>query len=146
MNTKVVKQWLARGYQLKKHREELERARRETYDKLTSITAQMGGEAVSGTKDPHRYDELVALNAELDAQINDIARAEREIMQAIDSVDKIQYRRVLFLRYIENRTWDNIAMCMSYHKRTVYRIHGAALASAEPFILKKLSLNVTPPL
>ena len=139
MTTKEVKAWLSRLYLLKEYRKDLERARREAYDRLTSITAAAGGSVVSGTKDPHKYDELVALNHELDEQINVIGRMELDIVRAIDSVEDLDCRKVLFLRYYENRRWDDIAMRMSYHERTVFRIHGRALKAIEPFIQKIVS-------
>ena len=128
--------WLSRLSRLKEYKRDLERARREAYDRLTSVTAAAGGSVVTGTKDPHKFDELVALNDELDAQINKISRAERDIIQAIDEVDDLDCRKVLFLRYYENRKWDDIAMRMSYHERTVYRIHGRALMAVQPFAEK----------
>lgn len=142
MTLKEVKQWLSRSYHLRKRKEELERARKETYERVTSITAGGGG-SVSGSKDPHKFDALVAINAELDSQIANIDRAQRDILRAIDELDDISYQRVLFLRYYEHMTWDDIAMNMSYAKRTVFRIHGKALAAIEPIVSRKLSLNVT---
>lgn len=146
MTTKEVKNWLSRAYHMKRHRAELERARRETFEQLTSMTAQTGGDGVSCSKEPHKYDALVALNAELDAQISAIANAEREILRIIDTLDDYSQRRLLYLRYVESRSWDDIAMEMSYSKRSVFYIHGEALHAVEPFIAKKIALNCTHPL
>ncbi len=136
MTTKEVKQWLSRGYWLRQETERLERARRETYDRLTSITATGGGTVVSGTKDPHKFDALVDLDAELERRIGEIDRIRLEILGAIKAIENDQYRIILYDRYYEHVKWDNIAMKMHYHKRTVEKMHGDALKAIEPIIVK----------
>ena len=124
-----AKAFLENAYNGRKHLEALARSRRETWERLTRITTQAGRECVKSTKDPHKYDELAALDKELDAQINALARSEREIMETINAVKDIQYRRIIHLRYMDNRTWDDIADQMFMCKRNAFRLHALALSA-----------------
>ena len=135
LQTKEVKAWLSRGYWLRQEKERLERSRRDTYDRLTSITAT-GGSGVSGTKDPHKFDALASLDGQLDDCISAIDTARLEILTAISAVENPQYRLILYDRYYDHRKWETIAMRMHYHKRTVEKMHGEALAEIAPIIEK----------
>ena len=61
----------------------------------------------------------------------------------IYSMQKENHYRVLFAKYIEDKTFDAIAEEMGYSWRQIIRIHGAALAEFEKMYGKEfVSLNV----
>ena len=66
-------------------------------------------------------------------QIRDgIGRAEEirtEILGALDKMEKSDERQVLYLRYLCMMPWDQVAEKMHYGERTVYKLHGKALAN-----------------
>lgn len=64
-------------------------------------------------------------------------------MDVIDTIDKIYdpndpitkvYYRLLILRYIENETWEQIAVELGYTFRHTTRLHGVALKRLERII------------
>ena len=61
----------------------------------------------------------------------------------IDPMPKENHYRVLFAKYIEDKTFDVIADEMGYSWRQIIRIHGAALAEFEKmYSTDFVSLNV----
>lgn len=54
-------------------------------------------------------------------------QAKNEILEVIDSIDNLNFRRVLRLKYIDNMTYQQIADRLHYSKRQIHRIHGKAL-------------------
>lgn len=134
-----VKAWLSRGFWLRQEKEQITRSRQELFDRMTSITQNTEAVAVSGTKDPHKYDELAALDDELAEKEQELARASREIFSAIRAVPDSRYRVLLMARYYECLSWQEIATLTHYQERQVYRLHGAALAAIEPIISAKKS-------
>lgn len=59
----------------------------------------------------------------------------RQTEAAIDALPDGRQRLLLRLRYIDGRTWEQIAVRMGYSFRQILRMHGTAL--------ENMSLNVT---
>ena len=129
----TAKQWLSRGYYLKQEKAQLERLRNELYERLTNVTQSLDG-IPGGTKDPHKFDALIALNTEISQREAALDRIRLEIFHAIQELQDNRHRVVLTSRYLECMTWQNIAEKMSYDIRHVQRIHGMALVAIEPII------------
>lgn len=129
-----VKQWLMRYQNADKKVESLLRDRQDTYDRLVSITSQLDGDSVSGTKDPHKFDELAELDGYIRQEVSKAMKIKMEITTAINELEDWRYRDVLIYRYINNYIWDNIADSMSYTRQHVTRLHGYALIAIKPII------------
>lgn len=136
-----AKIWLGRGFWLRKEKEQLERLREETYTRLTKTTPNMAVEATSGSKDPHKYDILAALDVELEEKIKALDKVRLEIFTAIQQLPDRRYRMVLLGRYYECLSWGEIATLMHYERRYVFKIHGQALQAIQPIIQKGEGLN-----
>lgn len=65
-------------------------------------------------------------------QLADSLREELELLDeleaAVASVEDARLRQVLYLRYIEGKKWEEIALKMNYDYRWVLRLHDRALA------------------
>ena len=133
----TAKEWLSRGFWLRKEKEQLERMREETFSRLTNVTQSISGEIVSSSKDPHKYDALIQIDTELDEKIRELDRTRLEIFKAIQQLQDRRYRMVLLARYYECLRWDAIATLMNYQMAQVYRFHGMALTAIEPIIKKE---------
>ena len=120
----TAKDWLRRGW---REINSLLRTKQETRDRLTSVTAGYDGESVQGTRDPHRYDRLAELDEKIDRRIDQLVAVKQEIMDAIAQVEDSRYRTLLTERYMEFRTWEQIAVDMNYTWRRVMQLHGEAL-------------------
>ena len=125
----TAKAWLKRGWQLDREINSLLRTKQETRDRLTSVTAGYDGESVQGTRDPHRYDRLAELDEKIDRRIDQLVAVKQEIVDAIAQVEDSRYRTLLTERYMEFKTWEQIAVDMNYTWRRVMQLHGEALNS-----------------
>ena len=123
----TAKAWLKRGWQLDREINSLLRTKEETRAWLMSVTASYSGEPVNGTRDPHRYDRLAELDEKIDRRIDQLVAVKQEIMDAIAQVEDSRYRTLLTERYMEFRTWEQIAVDMNYTWRRVMQLHGEAL-------------------
>ncbi len=125
----TAKDWLRRGWQIDQEINSLLRTKQETRDRLTSVTAGYDGESVQGTRDPHKYDRLAELDEKIDQRIDQLVAVKQEIMDAIAQVEDSRYRTLLTERYMEFKTWEQIAVDMNYTWRRVMQLHGEALNS-----------------
>lgn len=82
---------------------------------------------MSGSVDPHRFDSLVELENKIDNRIDELMRVKAEILEAVNRVQDGAFRQLLTRRYIEFKTWEQIAVDMNYSYRQVTRMHGRAL-------------------
>lgn len=100
-------------------------------DSLTIISCPMGGEKVQSTKDPDKFTDPVSKIIELEQEINedidkliDLKRVARKLIEQLDNeVEKM----ILYKRYFENKTFEQISVEMNYSWRQVHRLHGSAL-------------------
>jgi len=108
--------------------------KQEEWERVTSITANLSGDVVDGTKDPHKYDGYVALIHQIDAETDALYDMKQEVNAVIQKIPDIRYRDVLDKRYIAGKTWEQIAVEMNYTYRRVTQLHGEALKAAEEYI------------
>ena len=99
----------------------------------------------SGSKD--RIGDMVAKMVDLENEAQSYVDAytdlRRKTIMQIDSMPKETHYKVLFSKYIEDKTFDVIAEEMGYSWRQVIRIHGAALTEFEKLYGEDfVSLNV----
>ena len=128
MTSHEVKEWLSRGFWLRQEKAQIVKMRQEVIDRLTNITQQIGNAAVSGTKDPHKFDVIAEFDLELKEKEEEIDKARRDIFKAIRSLPDRRLRVVMSARYLDCMKWPEIAEIMHYQERQVYRLHGKALA------------------
>ena len=103
-------------------------------NRLTSISCPMG-EKVQSTKDPDKFTDPVSKIIELEQEINedidkliDLKRVARKAIEQLDNeVEKI----VLYKRYFENKTFEQISVEMNYSRRRINQVHCDALKKLE---------------
>lgn len=123
----TTKQWLSRARSIDSEIDTLLVSYAETKARLTNITQQITGDPVQATKDPHKYDAIVALSQQIDAKVDELVEAKKEIADAILKLSKRNHREVLMRRYVGGESWSEIAEGLNYSLRAVYKIHGRAL-------------------
>ena len=126
-----VKAWLNRARNIDREIDSLLRARTEARNKLLSVTSSYEAIVVSGTKDPHKFDRLTELETEIDNQIDNLVSVKAEILREINKLEDWRYRVVLRLRYLESKTFEQIAVEINYSYKQTCRIHGRALLKIE---------------
>ena len=75
--------------------------------------------------------KLIDLENEINDEIDQLVNLKEEIMKVIKRVDKLEHRIVLEKRYIDFKSWVQIASEMFYNRRYVHKLHGRALENAE---------------
>lgn len=130
----TTKEWFSRCRRLDKRIESLQQQRRAEWERVTSITANLTGDVVDGTKDPHKFDRYAELDDMICAEIRELLGIKCEVKAVIKQIPDYRYRDVLDKRYIDMKSWEQIAVEMHYSYMQVCRLHGVALKAAEEFI------------
>lgn len=130
----TTKEWLCRAQNIDREIGQLMRERRKAWDRAVSITSRLNATCVASTKDPHKYDALIEYDAELDRRIDSLYDTKLEIQKAIWAVQDGTLRAVLSGRYLEGKTWEQIAVELNYSYMQICRLHGKALAEIKDVI------------
>lgn len=91
------------------------------------------------TEDGHRVAldkavaDLVDTEAKTAAEIDRLTVLEAEVIGAIDRVPE-PYRTLLYERYVNGKTWEQVAVDMHYSYRGVTKMHGRALQTLKECI------------
>ena len=106
-------------------------------DKLTSISSPMGnlGDKVQSSKDPDKFTNTISKIVELEKEINDdidkLVDLKSIARKAIESLDDDVEKMVLYKRYFENKTFEQISVELNYSWRRIHQLHGDALIKLE---------------
>ncbi|MBP0975399.1 MAG: sigma-70 family RNA polymerase sigma factor [Oscillospiraceae bacterium] len=91
------------------------------------------------TEDGHKIEldkavaELVDAERRAAGEVDRLAELEQEIVQTISRTAE-PYRTLLYERYINGKTWEQIAVAMYYSYRGVTKMHGRALQALKECI------------
>ena len=96
-------------------------------EKVTPSYSGMPQQPGSDTKD-NSYLRLVTMSQKIDAEIDRYVDMREEIKAAINTVDDMQLRTLLSLRYISGLTWEKLAEKMGYTCSWIWKLHGNALS------------------
>lgn len=94
-------------------------------EKMVAVMSDMprGG----GCQKEDTYIRLITLIDEVNAEVDAYVDMRTEIANAIRTVPGIVLQTLLNLRYIDGKTWEQVAVDMGYAYRHVTRMHGEAL-------------------
>lgn len=103
----------------------------------TRITTVYSDMPHNASRDNHKFEKILAkivdLESEIDSDVDRLVDLKKEIMTAINAMKDDKYRVLLEMRYLNQQTWEQIAVAMDCDIRQVYRLHGHAL---EKFFLE----------
>ena len=71
--------------------------------------------------------KIVDLEAEINSDIDTFVDLKREIVNLIKSIANTECQTLLELRYLCFKSWEQIAVDMTYSVRNVYKLHDTAL-------------------
>lgn len=71
--------------------------------------------------------KIVDLEAEILSDIEKMIDVKREVMKTIDSVEEGELVELLYMRYLEFKTWIDIAYEIGCSYQWVHELHGKAL-------------------
>jgi len=100
------------------------------------VTANLTAEKVSGGKDvkspmANTIAKIVDLEREINGDIDRLVGLKAEIQETISQVSDVVSQILLELRYINGKTWDEIANVLGFARSWVLRLHGVALKEIE---------------
>ena len=131
----TTKEFLQQGFVIQK----MIRAKEMRIQQLRDMQTKLGGGFtevhVQSSPRPDRFAELTAklldLITECEDDISRLLDVQREIGAIINTVESENCRLILLERYINHKSWEQIAADNNYSLRSVYSIHGHALLEAE---------------
>ena len=102
--------------------------------RLTSINVSMS-ERVQSSLDPDKFTNTISKIVELEKEINDdidkLVDLKSIARKAIESLDDDVEKMVLYKRYFENKTFEQISVELNYSWRRIHQFHGDALKKLE---------------
>ena len=105
-----------------------------TRESLESITQNYNTDGAQVTKDTHKFDRLIELEALVDSKVDEQIELKAEILRTIMQLDDRRQRLVLMEYYIEMKTWEQVAVDLNYSYMHITRLHGYALKEVQKII------------
>ena len=100
----------------------------------TSDTSVLKDDVVSGGGTGDKVGTIVSkiidMENELDREIDKLVDLKREVMSVIDQLDTKKCD-ILYKRYLQNKTWEKIAVETGFSYVWVCKLHGRALQDVE---------------
>ena len=128
----TIKEYLSQAYRIDQRiNSKLEQVQslRELAVKATSTLSDTYNSSGSGNKQKMEgvIVKIIDLENEIDEEIDKLIDLKQEIVSLIKQVKNPEYQTLLELRYLCFRTWEQIAVEMSYDLSWVHRLHKKAL-------------------
>ena len=99
--------------------------------KTTTVLSDMPKAGGEQDKLAKTIAKIVDLKRRLRDEIEEYIELKEEAIRLIDSMSDGRHRLVLTYRYINGKTWEEIAVEMHYTYQWVHRLHGQALVEFE---------------
>ena len=78
--------------------------------------------------------KIIDLQAEINRDIDRLVDLKHELMRTIKAVDDVDCQLLLEGRYLCYKSWEQIAVEMSFRVRHVYEVHSKALRKIEKIL------------
>lgn len=105
----------------------------------TRITPNYGAESGGVHQTGDKLGAAVARIMDAESRVSDelelLEATEREVIRTISSVQDGTLSTLLYERYINGKTWEQIAVKMNYTYRRVTQLHGKALNAVKDFLV-----------
>ena len=107
-------------------------------DIALGVTANIEGERVqsSGAKSKmsDAVDRLIDLEAEINIAIDKLIDTKKEVIEVIEQLDSIVEYQVVHLKYIQDKSFEEIAEEMNRTYTAITTAHGRALVSVQKIL------------
>ena len=130
MTNQEKKKWLMQYRAAEREERRLSEELERWHSRAESTTARYGADTGGGGDGrglEHAAEHIALLAAQLERQQVELVRLRRELGMAIDAVPDARHRELLRLRYIDGRTWEQIAEVMELSYQWICHLHGDAL-------------------
>ena len=126
----TTKEWLNRGRNLNEEINALIKAKEKALYDACNVSIAYDKERVQESQNNSteaKFTRFADYSKAIDERIDELYKIKQEILKAISGVDNSTYRALLIERYINFKTWEQIADYMNYSRMHVTRLHGRAL-------------------
>lgn len=129
----TAKEWLGRARKLRLRLSALEDSKQRSYALAVSSTAGLG-ERVSGGEPGDKLAAYTEMSIAVDRQIEKLEQTRAEILQVIGQVEDNTLATLLTEYYVNDKTWEEVAVQMQYSWRWVRRLHVRALEQVQEIL------------
>lgn len=126
----TTKDWLNRGRNLNEEINALIKAKEKALYDACNVSFAYDKDRVQTSRNNStetKFTRFADYSKAIDERIDELYKIKQEILKAISGVDNSTYRALLIERYINFKTWEQIADYMNYSRMHVTRLHGRAL-------------------
>lgn len=113
----------------------LQREKENIRQLMYSIGGGVGGERVQTSRNNDKFGTLYGRMDEkvrqIDEKLLELIEFKLKVSGEINGLNDARYINLLYMRYIDSRSWDEIAVDMEYSTRHVLKLHKEALAAFE---------------
>ncbi|RHP09805.1 hypothetical protein DW004_03430 [Firmicutes bacterium AF36-3BH] len=109
-------------------------------DVAMNTTPNYADEAVQRTREKNPLEnimsKIVDLDREIDEDIDALVDFKAEVWEKLDKIADERYKRILWLRYADRKTWRYIAIALelNFTIRYIHKMHLKALAELDKII------------
>lgn len=115
--------------------------KRRLFEMATSITATLRDDVVSGTGAKDRVGDIASkladIEMEIDRAVDAFVDKKREVQEHIDKLQNPDHVKLLYKRYVEYLSFEQIACDLNFSYRHTTRLHGRALQAIERVLVEK---------
>lgn len=129
----AAKEWLGRARKLRLRLSALEDSKQRAYARAVSSTAGMS-ERVSGGEPGDKLAVYAEVSLAADQQIEKLEQVRAEILHVIGQVEDNTLATLLTEYYVNDKTWEEVAVQMQYSWRWVRRLHVRALEQVQEIL------------
>lgn len=133
----TTKEWLNRGRKLDEEINQLIQAQEKAFAQATYTVGGTEGDKVQTSRknvSENRFVNYASYSEMIDNRIDELYLIKQEILQAVNRLGDGVFRTLLVARYINFKTWEQIAVEMNYSWSQTHRLHGKALKKMEGII------------
>lgn len=132
----TAKEWLGRARKLRLRLSALEDSKQRSYARAVSSTAGLG-ERVSGGEPADKHAAYAEVSLAVDRQIEKLEQVRAEILQVIGQVEDNTLATLLTEYYVNDKTWEEVAVQVGKSWRWTMNLHGKALKAVEKILSNK---------
>ena len=132
----TAKEWLGRARKLRLRLSALEDSKQRSYARAVSSTAGLG-ERVSGGAPGDKLAAYAEASLAANRQIEKLEQTRAEILQVIGQVEDNTLATLLTEYYVNDKTWEEVAVQIDKSWRWTMNLHGKALKAVEKILSNK---------
>lgn len=124
---KYLSRYLIADREIDRKLEEISRLRLKITGTGIDLSTDHIQSSPAGDRMARTVEKIVDMSRELDEQIDALREIKRDVLQTISMLPDERQRAVLRRRYINGKTWEQIAVDLNMSYRWVCELHGRAL-------------------